>query len=87
MEELFAKRCVLVGKGKQLIKYVLVTGEAGTGKSTLARKLAYIWARSLHDMFIVYVILIRNLRESNYNNPDSCFHAPTLATAVVREYF
>ena len=85
LEELFAARCILVDKGEQQIGYVLVTGEAGTGKSTLVRKLAYIWAKGegLREVLLVYVLLVRDLLESRYHGQGDCFHAATLATAVV----
>ena len=87
MEELFSARCLFADKGKQLISYVLLTGEAGTGKSTSVRKLAYIWAKVavLRNVTLVYFILVRNLQASRYNGQDDCFHAETLATAVVWE--
>ena len=85
VEELFESRCILVEKGKQRIGYVLVTGEAGTGKSTLVRKLAYVWAKGegLWEVLLVYVLLVRDLLESRYHSQGDCFHDATLATAVV----
>ena len=67
---------------------MLLTGEAGTGKSTLARKLANIWAkgRGFREVVIVYVLLVSKLRASRYNNEEGdCCRAATLATAVVWE--
>ena len=47
LNDLFEDRAVLADKGRQRIGYVLLTGDAGTGKSTLVRKLAFIWAKGL----------------------------------------
>ena len=68
---------------------MLLTGEAGTGKSTVVRKLAYVWAKGegLREVLLVYVILVRDLVASWYHGRDDCFHAATLATAVVRQCF
>ena len=89
MEELFAARRILVDKGEQQVGYVLLMGEAGTGKSTLVRKLAYVWAKGegLREVLLVYVVLVRDLLASLYDNRDGCFHAATLATAVVLQRF
>ena len=87
LEELFANRAVLVDQGKQHIGYVLLTGEAGAGKSTLVRKLAYIWARGdgLRDVLIVYILQVGKLLASRYHGQSDCFHAETLATAILQE--
>ena len=89
LEDLFAERCVLEAKGQQQVGYVLLIGEAGTGKSTVARKLAYIWAmqRGFCEVFVVYVLLVHKLKSGHYDNRDNCFHAETLATAVTWECF
>jgi len=85
VEELFAARRILVDKGEQQVGYVLLLGEAGTGKSTLVRKLAYVWAKDegLREVLLVYVLLVRDLLASWYDNRGVCFHAATVATAVV----
>ena len=89
VEELFAARRILVDKGEQQVGYVLLLGEAGTGKSTLVRKLAYVWAKGegLQEVLLVYVLLVRDLLASWYDNQGDCFHAATLATAVVLQRF
>ena len=68
---------------------MLLVGEAGTGKSTLVRKLAYVWAKDegLREVLLVYVLLVRDLLASWYDNQGNCFHAATLATAVVLQHF
>ena len=68
---------------------MLLTGEAGTGKSTVVRKLAYVWAKGegLREVLLVYVILVRDLLASWYHGQDDCFHAATLATAVAGQCF
>lgn len=88
MDELFAERAVFADKEKQRIGYVLLSGEAGTGKSTLVRKLANIWARGrgFREVLLVYVLFVSKIRASQFNNEkDNCFRAETLATAVVWE--
>ena len=89
MEELFAARRILLDKGEQQVGYVLLLGEAGTGKSTLVRKLAYVWAKGegLQEVLLVYVLLVRDLLASWYDNQGDCFHSATLATAVVLQRF
>ena len=84
LEELFAERCVFVAKGPQSIRFALLTGGAGCGKSTLVRKLAYIWAKGecLQEVVIVYIILVRDLR-NHYKIQGDCLQIDTLAKAVV----
>ena len=68
---------------------MLLTGEAGAGKSTLARKLAYSWARGAHfrEVLIVYMLLVCELKSSYYDDKGCCFRKRNLATAVVCKHF
>ena len=48
-----------------------------------------MWANGegLREVFIVYILLVRNLQAARYHGQDDCFHSETLATAVVCENF
>ena len=61
---------MLSAKGEQDIDKVLVIGEAGAGKSTLVRKLAYIWAmvQGLQEVRLVFVLNVQDLQAQRYNN-------------------
>ncbi|MEO1301042.1 MAG: ankyrin repeat domain-containing protein, partial [Bacteroidota bacterium] len=56
---------------------VLLVGEAGTGKTSLTKKIAHDWAvgRWGHKFHVVYVLPIKTLTEN------------TLATAIATQYF
>ena len=86
--DLFKKRSIEPDGPIQEISKVLVIGEAGTGKTTLAQKLAYDWAQGTwgQELTAVYLLPVCALEQDHYNG-DSLQTAPTLATAIVRECF
>ena len=68
---------------------MLLTGEAGTGKSTVVRKLAYVWAKGegLREVVLVFVINVRDLLASRFYGHGERFCEAMLATAVVWQCF
>ena len=85
--DLFKKRSIKPDGPIEEISKVLLIGEAGTGKTTLSRKIAHDWAQGAwgDDFTAVYLLPVRNLQQGRY---DGISHeAPTLATAIVRECF
>ena len=88
LQDLFTKRRLKPDGPIEEISKVLLIGEAGTGKTTLSRKLAYDWARRAwgQNFTAVYLLPVRALQQDQYNGatPQT---APTLATAIVRECF
>ena len=87
LQDLFKKRSIKPDGPIEEISKVLLIGEAGTGKTTLSRKIAHDWAQGAwgDDFTAVYLLPVRNLQQGRY---DGISHeAPTLATAIVRECF
>ncbi len=88
LEALFNDRSVVAGEPVKAIQRILLTGEAGTGKTTLSRKLAYLWAQGQwgQEFQMVYLLPIRALQQSKYDNLNYR-REETLATAIVNNCF
>ena len=71
---------------EQDVQRVGVEGLPGMGKTTLAQKLAYLWAQGQYPGFeAVYVLPVRNLKKEVYDSLQSQDHP--LARAIARECF
>jgi HEAT repeat protein len=82
LEDLFQRRSIKPGEAERDIQKVLVVGDAGMGKTTLSKKLAYRWSQGQwgQEFKAVYVLPVRNLQESKYDRD-------TLPTAIVNLCF
>jgi hypothetical protein len=87
-EDLFKSRSTKPGEAVREINKVLVVGNAGMGKTTLSKQLAYRWAKGEWgtEFEAVYVLPVRNLSKSYYDNAGYRREA-TLATAIVNLCF
>ncbi|MEO1300887.1 MAG: NACHT domain-containing protein, partial [Bacteroidota bacterium] len=88
LEDLFKPRSLKPDEPTQDIKKALLVGEAGTGKTSLTKKLAHDWAVGKWGQTFdaVYVLPVRNLRQDKYNGHSYLQHE-TLATAIANECF
>ncbi|MEO1219283.1 MAG: NACHT domain-containing protein [Bacteroidota bacterium] len=88
LEDLFKPRSLKPGAPAQDIKRALLVGEAGTGKTSLTKKLAHDWAVGKwgQSFEAIYVLPVRNLRQDKYNGHSYLQHE-TLATAIANECF
>eukprot|EP00210_Caulerpa_lentillifera_P002005 g1922.t1 len=70
LEDLFKNRQLSPGNSSERVKRVLLFGNPGTGKTTVAKKIAYKWSidewGASFDM--LYLVPIRALQSSNYDN-------------------
>ena len=88
LQDLFKDRSVHPDQPVQAVQRILLTGDPGTGKTTLSKKLAYQWAVGAwgQEFKAVYLLPVRNLHQSWYDgtryNRDQ-----SLATAIVNICF
>ncbi|MEO1300709.1 MAG: sister chromatid cohesion protein PDS5 [Bacteroidota bacterium] len=87
--DLFKKRSLKPKEPEKEINKVLLVGEAGTGKTSLTKKLAYDWSKHQwgQEFTAVYILPVRALREDKYDNKGNCRTESTLATAIANECF
>ena len=88
-QDLFKSRRVKPDAPVKEVKKVVLLGEAGTGKTSLTKKLAYEWSQGnwCKEFAAVYVLPVRALREDKYDNKGNCRTESTLATAIANECF
>ena len=88
LQDLFKDRSVHPDQPVQAVQRILLTGDPGTEKATLSKKLAYQWAVGAwgQEFKAVYLLPVRNLHQSWYDgtryNRDQ-----SLATAIVNNCF
>ena len=87
-EDLFKKRSVRPGDPEKEIQRILLTGDPGTGKTTLSKQLAYQWSQGLwgQEFHTLYLLPVRNLQQDKYND-DNYRKINTLSTAIVNTCF
>ena len=86
--DLFKKRSLKPGAPAQEISRIFLTGDPGTGKTTLSKQLAYEWAQGTwgQEFDALYLLTVRSLQEHEYDGKDYD-RKKNLATAIVNNCF
>ncbi|MEN0016377.1 MAG: HEAT repeat domain-containing protein, partial [Bacteroidota bacterium] len=89
IKDLFKKRSLKPKEPEKEINKVLLVGEAGTGKTSLTRKLAHDWAVGKWGQGVtaVYVLPVRTLKVDKYDNNGHPCRDANLSTAIANECF
>ncbi|MEO1301241.1 MAG: HEAT repeat domain-containing protein, partial [Bacteroidota bacterium] len=88
LKDLFKKRSVKPSESVKEITRILLVGEAGTGKTSVTKKLANAWATGAWGLEFkaIYILPKKALRTDFYNGQDYFRHA-TLATVIANQCF
>ena len=88
LEDLFKDRSVKPGEPTKAVQRILLTGDPGTGKTTVSKKLAYQWAKGAwgQEFHSLYLLPVRSLPEKEYDGMRYN-REKTLATAIVNNCF
>eukprot|EP00210_Caulerpa_lentillifera_P002084 g1999.t1 len=70
LEDLFKNRQLSSGSSSERVKRVLLFGNPGTGKTTVAQKIAYKWSIDQWgaSIDVLYLVPIRALKSTKYDN-------------------
>ncbi|MEO1219506.1 MAG: NACHT domain-containing protein [Bacteroidota bacterium] len=87
--DLFKSRSLQPDGPKKEINKVLLIGEAGTGKTSLIKKIAHAWSVGEwgQEFHVVYLLPVRALRVDKYDNKGNYRTESTLPTAITNECF
>ena len=88
LQDLFKDRSVHPDEPVRVVQRILLTGDPGTGKTTVSRQLAYQWAKGAwgQEFHTLYLLPVRGLQQSAYDGKDYD-RKNTLSTAIVNICF